>query len=52
MKKTYNIILEKQLWKKLKEYAKHQNRDLSELIETVLTEYVREYEERVRQHFI
>lgn len=52
MKQTYKIMLEKKLWEKLKEYGGYQNRDLSELIETVLTDYVRDYEERIRQHFI
>ena len=49
MKQAHNITVEKEVWKQLKQIAKDQNRTLSNLIETILKDYLIEWEDRLRQ---
>ena len=49
MKQAHNITVDKELWIQLKQIAKDQNRNLSNLIETVLKDYLIEWEDKLRQ---
>ena len=48
MKQTHKIVLEKDLWLKLKEYAQYQRISISDLIERVLEQYIQEKEDYLR----